>query len=169
MTMFVSRKHRQRHAENNTYPQCQPKLQTQTGKAVERRHKASQHPNWKRKGQENHTHAPNRIIKMTLLLPFTESTIRENRTEICVSRSVLQGDWLVLRRQNRTSEMQAWRRDRSVARWMPAAGTALLLPAAMALRPPHTVCSCAQAHWCPPLDQAARGTRQAPCLFTSQA
>lgn len=28
-----------------TYPQCQPRLQVQTGKAVESRHKASQHPN----------------------------------------------------------------------------------------------------------------------------
>lgn len=40
---------RETQAEEDTYPQCQPKLHTQTGKAAERRHKASQHPNYKKK------------------------------------------------------------------------------------------------------------------------
>lgn len=33
--------------DEGTYPQCHPTLQVQTGNVVERRHKASQQPNWK--------------------------------------------------------------------------------------------------------------------------
>lgn len=46
------------YTEECTYPQCHPKLQVQTGKAAERRHKASQHPNCRRKEWKNHTQTP---------------------------------------------------------------------------------------------------------------
>lgn len=113
--MSGSRKWRQPHAENNTYPQCQPKLQTQTGKAVERRHKASQHPNWRRKRQENHTHAPKSVYQTDP--PFTlyrKYKQWKQNWDLCLTICVLPGDWFVLQGQNWTSETQALRRDRSM-------------------------------------------------------
>lgn len=58
------------HTEEYTYPQCQPKLQVQTGKAAERRHKASQHPNCRRKEWKNHTQTPPKVYWIKPLRPI---------------------------------------------------------------------------------------------------